>query len=104
MVTPSEATPNEAEAALASGGAVLLDVREPWEYEQKHIPGSVLIPLAELPQRLRELPGDRDIYVHCRIGGRSARAVEFLRDAGWPRSVNVLGGIEAWEEAGLPVA
>jgi rhodanese-related sulfurtransferase len=104
MVTRSEASPRETFAALEGGEAVLVDVREPWEYEQMHIPGSLLIPLAELPLRLAEIPGDRDIYVHCRVGGRSARAVEFLREAGRTRSVNVLGGIEAWEEAGLPVA
>jgi sulfur-carrier protein adenylyltransferase/sulfurtransferase len=104
MAIPYDASPQDAHVAIQAGQAVLVDVREPWEYEQKHIPGSLLIPLAELPQRLDELPGDQDIYVHCRVGGRSSRAVEFLREAGRPRSVNVTGGIEAWEDAGLPVA
>lgn len=99
---PAEATPRDAHAAITAGKAILLDVREPWEHQQKHIRGAVLIPLAEIPDRLSELPEDVDIFVHCRLGGRSARAVEFLREAGRPRAINIIGGIEAWEEAGLP--
>jgi adenylyltransferase/sulfurtransferase len=89
---------------VASGAAVLIDVREPWESEQQRIPGAVLIPLAEVPQRLDEIPDDRDVFVHCRLGGRSARAVDFLHEHGRPRAINVVGGIEAWEQAGLPLA
>lgn len=103
MTTPREATPGEAYAAV-SDGALLVDVREPWEHAQKHIPGALLIPLAEIPERVGELPGDRDIYVHCRLGGRSGRAADYLREQGHSRVINVIGGIEAWEEAGLPVA
>jgi adenylyltransferase/sulfurtransferase len=98
-----EVTPQQAHDAVAEGGAVLVDVREAWEWEQQRIPGAVLIPLAELPQRIDEIPDDRDVYVHCRLGGRSAKAVEFLHEHGRPRAVNVVGGIEAWHEAGLPV-
>lgn len=101
---PAEVTPEEAHAALAVGGAYLLDVREPWEWEERRIPGAVLIPLVELPGRIAELPDDRDLYVHCRVGQRSRRAVNYLRGSGRPRSVNVAGGIDAWEAAGLPVA
>jgi rhodanese-related sulfurtransferase len=93
-----------ANAALQRGDAVLIDVREPWERDEMHIPGSLLIPLGEVPERLAEIPADRDVYVHCRLGGRSARAVDFLRQAGRPRAVNVDGGIEAWAAAGLPTA
>ena len=82
---------------------MLIDVREQWEYDELHIPGAVLIPLGELPNRVSEIPVDRDVYVHCRMGGRSARAVDYLRTFGHPRSYNVTGGIEAWNEAGLPV-
>jgi rhodanese-related sulfurtransferase len=103
MSTPQEATPQDAHRAVSSGEAVLIDVREPWEYEQKHIPGSRLIPLAEIPDRIAEIPEDTDIYVHCRLGGRSGRAVDYLREQGRPRAINVVGGIEAWEDAGLPV-
>ena len=97
-----DTTPQQAYDAVREG-AVLLDVREPWEYEQLHIPGAVLIPLGEIADRLAEIPEDQDVYVHCRLGGRSGRAVEFLREHGRPRAINVVGGIDAWKEAGLPV-
>jgi rhodanese-related sulfurtransferase len=82
---------------------VLIDVREPWEHEQQRIPGAVLIPLREVHDRLAEIPEDRDVYVHCHVGARSAAAVEYLRAHGRPRAINVAGGIEAWLGAGLPV-
>jgi rhodanese-related sulfurtransferase len=99
-----EVSPKAANDALQAGGAVLVDVREQSEYDQVHIPGSILIPLAELPSRMSEIPTDQDVYVHCRMGGRSARAVEMLRAFGRSNSYNVSGGIEAWEDEGLPVA
>lgn len=102
MSERSEVTPKAASEALANG-AVLIDVREKSEYDDVRIPGSVLIPLGDLPARLAEVPADRDVYVHCRMGGRSARAVDYLRAFGRPNSYNVTGGIDAWEEAGLPV-
>jgi rhodanese-related sulfurtransferase len=102
--THAEATPQQAYDAVTSGAAVLIDVREAWESEQQHVPGALLIPLSEVAVRLEEIPDDRDVFVHCRVGGRSARAVEFLRDHGRPRAINVVGGIEAWEAAGLPIA
>ncbi len=74
---------------------ILLDVREPHEHAACRIKGSRLIPLGEIPGRLSELDKDREIVVHCRMGGRSARAVETLRKAGF-NAVNVAGGIEAW--------
>jgi rhodanese-related sulfurtransferase len=104
MSDTSEVSPTAADVALRAGGAVLIDVRERSEYEQAHIPGSILIPLAELPRRMSEIPADQDVYVHCRMGARSARAVDYLRTFGRPNSYNVSGGIEAWENAGLPVA
>jgi adenylyltransferase/sulfurtransferase len=104
MAATVGATPQEVHAAVRRGDAVLVDVREPWENEQMRIPGSMLIPLGEIPDRLAEIPEDRDVYVHCRAGGRSSRAVEYLREHGRPRATNVVGGIDAWKEAGLPVA
>ena len=103
MVEDAAVTPQDAYAALRDG-ASLIDVREPWEYEQIRIPGAVLIPLGELPQRMDEIATGKDVYVHCRMGNRSARAVDFLRAHGYARSFNVAGGIDAWKEAGLPVA
>lgn len=94
--------PGEAYSALSGSESLLIDVREPWEWRELRIPGAMLVPLAELPLRIDELPEDRDIYVHCRVGARSLRAVEYLRSSGRPRSVNVRGGIDAWLEAGLP--
>jgi len=104
MATATEATPQDAYAATSDGGALLVDVREPWEHEQIRIPGAVLIPLGEMPHRLAEIPEDREVYVHCRLGGRSGRAVEYLREHGRSRAINVAGGIDAWKEAGLPVS
>lgn len=103
MAGNGEVTPNEAYTAVSQHGAALIDVREPWEHEQGSIPGAVLIPLAEVPERLDEIPADREVYVHCRSGARSARVVAFLREHGRPRSYTVGGGIEAWRESGLPV-
>jgi rhodanese-related sulfurtransferase len=104
MDLPDEVTPLEAHAALAGEGAFLLDVREPWEWRERRIPGAVLIPLVELPTRLSELPAGTDIYVHCRAGRRSRRAVDYLRASGRPGAVNISGGIDAWAAAGLPLA
>ena len=75
----------------------LVDVREPHEHEFARIPGSTLIPLGQLPQRLGELDKGSKLVVHCRSGGRSARAVQFLREKGYD-AVNLAGGILAWSE------
>ena len=76
----------------------ILDVRNPVEYEICKLPESVLIPLSQLPQRTGELDPDQEIIVHCKTGQRSAHAVEFLREAGFQKVKNLLGGIEAWAE------
>lgn len=75
---------------------VVVDVREPHEWEICHIDGARLLPLATLAQHVDELPRDRDIVVHCRGGGRSARAQSFLRAHGFDRVLNLKGGIRAW--------
>ena len=74
---------------------VLLDVREPREYEKARIEGSLLIPLGFLPSRLSELDKKEKLVVHCKVGGRSAKAVEMLRQKGYD-AVNLAGGIDAW--------
>ena len=76
---------------------VLIDVREPHEYQICKIPGSKLIPLGDLPQRVGELDKASKLIVHCKMGGRSARAVAFLRSQGFD-ATNVEGGIHAWSE------
>ena len=89
-------------ARARDAGAALLDVRRTEEYETAHVPGAVLIPLDQLPQRLGEVP-DGELYVICQGGGRSARAVQFLALQG-REATNVAGGTRAWIEAGQPVA
>ena len=74
----------------------LVDVREPNEYQINRIPGSVLIPLGEVPRRYAELNKDDEIVVHCKTGGRSAKAAEFLRGAGFKQVLNLKGGILDW--------
>jgi sulfur-carrier protein adenylyltransferase/sulfurtransferase len=93
-----EITVQELRGRLENGNKVsVLDVREPHEYEVANI-GARLIPLAELPERLMELDRDETLAVHCKTGGRSARAVKLLRDAGFQDVYNVKGGIDAWSE------
>ncbi len=75
---------------------LLIDVREPDEYAIARIDGSKLIPLKTLPDHLDSLPKDREILVHCKSGGRSAKAIQFLLDHGFTRVKNVSGGIDAW--------
>ncbi len=76
----------------------VLDVRNPNEWQICRIPGTTLLPLPELPQRVGELPKDREIIVHCKSGMRSAKAVQFLKEQGFKQVVNLQGGIAAWSE------
>ncbi|HUF32533.1 MAG TPA: rhodanese-like domain-containing protein [Acidimicrobiales bacterium] len=92
-----------AELADRHGDAWILDVRQPDEYEEVHVPGATLIPLDQLPDRRAEVPADVDVYVVCRSGGRSAAAVVVLNGAGH-RATNVVGGTLAWIDEGHPVA
>ena len=76
----------------------ILDVREPHEFEICRIPNSVLIPLGEVEKRVHELDRSSEIVVHCKAGGRSAKAVKFLREAGFEKVKNLKGGILAWAD------
>ena len=104
VVQPSGAGVNQFETTsvdlkkrLDAGDDVfILDVREPNEYQICRIPGSVLIPLGELPRRYAELPDDKDIVAHCKMGSRSAKAMEFLQSVGFKRVKNLKGGILDW--------
>ena len=90
-------TVEELKAKLDRGdGMVVLDVREPNEYQICRIAGSTLIPLGELPSRTAELDRDRELIVHCKMGGRSAKAVALLQERGFTRVRNLTGGILAW--------
>jgi adenylyltransferase/sulfurtransferase len=99
-VTPGaddEATVEELKTRLdRQDPFLLLDVREPQEFEICRIPGSVLIPLSELPSRFSELEGHEDMIVHCKSGVRSGKAIRLLKDAGFGRARNLKGGILAW--------
>jgi adenylyltransferase/sulfurtransferase len=77
---------------------VLIDVREPHEYEIARIPGSKLIPLGQLPQRLSELDTEAEIVAHCKSGARSQKAVDLLKQNGFKRVRNMTGGILAWSD------
>jgi len=84
-------------------GATVLDVRNPDEYEEKHVPGAVLVPLPELGERIDEVPEGRPLYVICARGTRSRSAAQAMRlQLGW-QVVNVTDGTEGWAATGRPV-
>lgn len=92
-------TPHELKQELDSGKDLfILDVREPHEYQICALPGSTLIPLGQVPARIKELDPNRDIVVHCRSGARSAKAVEYLSQHGFSKIRNLTGGILAWSD------
>jgi sulfur-carrier protein adenylyltransferase/sulfurtransferase len=96
-VNQFETTAVELKRRLDAGDDVfILDVREPNEYQICRVPGAVLIPLGELPRRYAELPDDKDIVALCKMGGRSAKATEFLQSVGFKRVKNLRGGILDW--------
>lgn len=75
---------------------LVLDVREPWEHEVCHIAGSRLLPMQDIPARVKELPTDTDIVVLCHHGMRSLQVAQFLKQSGLERVSNLSGGIAAW--------
>lgn len=82
----------------------VLDVREPWEFRQAHVPQAQLIPLGELERRVNEVPREQAVLVICHSGQRSLAAASFLRQLGYPDVSNVAGGTAAWIEKGYPVS
>ncbi|MGK2958321.1 MAG: rhodanese-like domain-containing protein [Acidimicrobiales bacterium] len=83
-------------------GITLIDVRMADEYEEGHVPGAKLIPLDQIEERHNEVPTHRDVYLICRSGGRSAKALGILNRDG-RRCINVAGGTLGWIEAGHAV-
>lgn len=75
---------------------LLLDVREPWEFDICSIPGSINIPMGQLPKRLDELPPDEEIIVICHHGVRSRQVIRYLQQQSLDRLVNLEGGVDAW--------
>ena len=95
----TEITSIELKQRLDRGDALkIVDVREPNEYQINRIPGSELIPLGDIPKRYAELNKNDEIVVHCKMGGRSAKAADFLRSVGFTRVLNLKGGILDWVE------
>ena len=83
-------------------GAFFLDVREPSEWYPSHIPGSTLIPLGQLENRVKELPRDKEIVVVCRSGGRSSAGRDILKKAGFTQVTSMAGGMNEWKAADYP--
>jgi sulfur-carrier protein adenylyltransferase/sulfurtransferase len=103
----SEISAEELQQEMAQKGEalILIDVREPHEYEIAHIQGSRLIPLGQLPERLSELDSHAEIVTHCHRGVRSIKALDVLKGAGFSRVRSLAGGIDAWAdriEVGMP--
>jgi sulfur-carrier protein adenylyltransferase/sulfurtransferase len=94
-----EIDPVDVKAKMERGESfLLLDVREPHEYLICNIPGAKLIPLGDLPKRVNELDSAVEIVAHCKSGVRSAKAVDFLKQAGFRKVKNMKGGILAWSD------
>jgi rhodanese-related sulfurtransferase len=93
----------EAARALKDNGAVLLDIREPKEWERYRIPGAVHIPMGDLAQRAGELDRSKPIVVYCRSGQRSLYSTDELLSLGFRDVASLNGGIIAWAEANQPV-
>ena len=100
---PAGVTVDQA-AKMRDQGAFILDVREPSEWTQFHIPGATLIPLGELPNRLNEVPKDQEIVVVCRTGQRSAQGRDILLRAGFTKVTSMARGMTQWQAQGLPIA
>jgi len=83
---------------------VLLDVREPWEFDVVHIPGAQLIPMRAIPARFPELRRDAETVVICHHGARSYQVAMFLEQQGFGRIINLYGGMAAWSRDADPSA
>jgi adenylyltransferase/sulfurtransferase len=99
-ISPDEVSVQEMKKALDDPqlGIKVIDVREPDEYQIAHINGVPLIPLNTLPQRFTELDPNQTIYLHCKSGVRSLKAVKFLKEQGFKYVKSVRGGIAAWSD------
>ena len=98
---PLEISVEEA-VAKRDSGAFILDVRQPEEWNEFHVPDSTLIPLGDLAARAAELPKDQEIVIVCRSGNRSAQARDILLGAGFTQVTSMAGGLTQWKAAGYP--
>jgi rhodanese-related sulfurtransferase len=78
---------------------LLLDVREPWEYDKAHIEGALLIPMREVPARVAQIDEAKEVVAICHHGGRSMQVAMFLEKNGFKRVHNLVGGIDAWSRS-----
>ena len=92
-----------AQLLASANPPVLLDVRAPNEWAQKHIDGSLNIPLNHLRERIPEVPRGRKLAVHCAGGYRSSIAASILQQYGLTDLIELIGGVSAWEAAKLPL-
>ena len=92
-----EISPAEAATLLQDNKARFIDVREPWEFETAHIPGSLLMPMSDVPARARhELDPDERLVILCHHGQRSLSVASWLRNQGFEQAQSLRGGIDAW--------
>ncbi len=92
-----EITADQLKAKMGFGTQVtLVDVREPWEWELCRLEGARHIPMGEIPVRYLELDPEEEVVVYCHVGQRSAMVVQYLRQQGFQKAVNLRGGIDAW--------
>lgn len=101
MPLPAEVGVAELSSALEQG-AYLVDVREPYEYDEGHVPGARSMPMNTIPDRRDELPRDRTVYLVCAVGARSMQVARYLDQLGFDVR-NVEGGTSEWIGAGFPV-
>lgn len=99
---PREINVRQAREKL-SGGAFFLDVRESGEWDVMRVPGAVLIPLGQLPNRLNQIPRDKEIVIVCASGSRSRTALDIVRKAGFEKSSSMSGGVLLWRRVGYPL-
>jgi rhodanese-related sulfurtransferase len=97
-VTPAEARRKQQE------GAVIIDVREPFEWSEGHIPGALHFPLGGLSSHLRDLDASQETIMVCRSGSRSMRATQILQQAGFSQVKNMTGGMIRWTQERLPIS
>ncbi|WP_292004625.1 rhodanese-like domain-containing protein [Chlorobium sp.] len=104
MIKVKNVTPATA-FAMTKKGALLVDVREPWEIARKafDVPDIMVIPLGKLAQRLEEVPTDRNLIIVCNSGNRSETASRLFLNRGYRKVVNMEYGIIGWEKEGLPL-
>lgn len=95
-------TPQQVAQALQAGEIILVDVREPAEYEAVRIPGALLLPLSSFDPTALPTGQGRKVVLHCKAGGRSAKALEVCGVAGVDVDTHMAGGMGGWVEAGLP--